>query len=523
MKRAIAVLLSVCIFLSCTVTAFAEKVGDSPYGTTIPTIYVEGANAPLSIWNEDGTRGRDVYPLELGKDKIMSIVKENIGIFAKAFFTQKWDDFCVMLARVMSDLMADIRLDENGKAPNNSSVKREWALSTISKKTFNGKYPVDQYKLHYDWRVDPYESADRLHNYIEAVMLVTGVEKVNVVSRCYGVCVAAAYMEKYEGEHVAEWIIYNSAAGGVTYCTKPFSGEIWLSGDGIERFGQDLSMIADESLRAILESFITMLGKTCGLDIAAWAVNNVYKDIYMQIIPPVLTQTYGTFPGYWAMVSVEDYEKAKETVFYGADMEKWANFIRIIDNYHNNVKTKMPEIIEKCQKNGIEVSNIVKYGFQNLPVIRDKDVLSDGTCAVSLSSMGATTSTLLGTLDADYIARAVQNGTDKYLSPDLQIDASTCFLPETTWFIKDLSHKIFPHSVEELIAEIFDTDGMTIETNARFPQYMVYTEADDALHPMTKDNCDTTARYRRTYFSAFGRFWKSLFRFLWQKIFRKEG
>lgn len=522
MKRFIAILLSVTLILSCGITASAASA-NSPYTTTLPTVYLEGANAPLATYNEDGTVKDVVYPLELGQDKIMQIVKENIGIFAKAFFTQKWDDFCVMLRDVMSDLMSEIRLDENGKAPNGSTVRRDWRRSGLPTKTVNGKYQIDQYKMHYDWRIDPYESADRLHRYIEDVLYVTKAPKVNLLSRCYGVCVAAAYMEKYGGEGVAEWIIYNSAASGATQCSKAFCGEIWLDGDGIERFAQDLTQIADDNLRALVGAFATMLGKTYGLDIAAWAVNNVYKDIYMQIVPPVLTETYGTFPSYWAMVSENDYEKAKSIVFSGEDSEKWDNFIRIIDNYHENVKVRLPELIQECRDKGIDVSNVVKYGFQSIPVTPDATLLSDGMAGVEESSMGATVSTLLDTLDDSYIQKATENGTDRYISPDKQIDASTCLLPEKTWFIKNLSHKNFPVSAEELMSIIFDTSDMTIDTDERFPQYIVYDTQTDKLIPMTAENCDTTARYRTTFWKALCTFWKSLFRWLWQQMTAKKA
>ncbi|MBQ8027491.1 MAG: hypothetical protein IJ261_05180 [Clostridia bacterium] len=41
-------------------------------------------------------------------------------------------------------------------------------------------------------------------------------------------------------------------------------------------------------------------------------------------MPHVMIETFATFPGYWIMVSPEDYEQAKQVVFHGADLEKYA-------------------------------------------------------------------------------------------------------------------------------------------------------------------------------------------------------
>lgn len=520
MKKILSFILCVIMAFSCAVPAFAR----SPYLTDLPTVYVLGQGTALYIPQPDGSK-KYIFPIKLPADFMEKQVKGNLDVFAKAFFTQKWDEFCVVLHDVITPLFDELRLDENGEAHDGSVV--DWR-DTVKPKPVNGKYAFDQFVFMYDFRMDPFKTAEVLHAYIEKVLAATGAEKVNLVGRCLGASIVAAYMQKYDCEHVASFLIYTSALNGATQCSKSFCGELYLKSDGIERFVYDLELFADDTLNELFRSFVTLFKKTYGLDIAAWAVNNVYKDIYMQIVPPILSETYGTFPAYWSMVNDRDYEKAKATVFHD-DPEKWTNFIDIIDNFHYNVQLKLPELFARMESKGIPVAVISKYGFQSFPIDKDSDLLSDKMCSVEDSSLGATTSGLMSTLDEKYFAAAEQNGTMKYISADRQIDASTCLRPDRTWFIKNLAHKEFPACPEELMAKILNNPDMTVFSDEAFPQYLVYDRENSTLSPQTSDlpqaseNYDTTGRYRVSYFTALKRFWKAVFTLIKRAIESKRS
>lgn len=500
MKRLIAILLCLAMLTGAGMVAFAADVP----GTDIPTVYVLGSGSGLVKYEPDGTK-RQIYGLQLPEDFVQTTVKENLDVFKCAFFTQQWDEFCVVLRDIMVPLFADLRLDENGNAPNGSVVDWSWSRASLDGSKVGGKYPTNRFVFQYDWRMDPYKTADVLHAYIEDVLAVTGEAKVNLVGRCLGACITAAYMEKYDAQYVEDYLLYCGALYGATQCSKAFCGEIYLEGGGVERYVYDLNLFADETMTDLLQSFVTMMRKTYGLDIACWAINNVYRQIYLNIVPPILIDTYASFPGYWSMVADRDYEKAKQTAFYGADREKYKNFIRIIDDYHYNVQVRTPELFEAYRAKGVGIANIVKYGFQTIPVTRQSDMLSDGLCGVEDASFGAVTSTINGTLKKSYLKSADM----RYVSPDRQIDASACLMPDRTWFIKNLEHKDFPECVERLFDFILNEDA-TVFDSALYPQYMVFDSETQSISAMTADNCDTTARYRQTFFAALRRFFKAV-------------
>lgn len=495
MRKILSLFLSV-VFVISAILCTPVTASDEAKGTDIPLIYVVGQGVPLYIYHENGDVER-VYPVAIPDGFIESAVKENIGVFAKAVITQEWAEFGDVLHDIFTELYGQLALDDDLNTKNGIRNSYFWKDVYIDSATVNGKYPTEAFTFMYDFRLDPYKIADDLHGYIERVMAVTGSDHVALFGRCLGGCITAAYMEKYDGEYVSDLISYCSAINGATVCSKLFAGDIYLDADGIERFLYDTQLPVDEMSDELLKAFITLFNKTYGLDLACWAVNNVWDNLYLDTLAKVLVDTFATWPGYWAMVGDEDYQRAKDTVFHNADMTQKAKLIETIDNYHYNVQVKAPENFRKYAERGIDVYNVCKYGFQTIPVNAPSDMLSDNTCGLTESSMGAVTTSIFTTFDNDYLAAAKQNGAEKYIAPDRQVDASTCLFPERTWFVKNLEHKDFPENINRLFDLMVNRDGFDIHSDSSMPQFIVYR--DGQLVPMTVDNCDTTtAKYTHT-------------------------
>ncbi len=479
-------------------------------GADIPVIHVCGYGALLVRNNEEGVK-ETVYPLQIENNYIEEKAKEILPVFAKAFFTQKWDDFCDVLVDTFVPVFEPMALDKNGEATDGSRADWTWSRSTLpNRKNKAGKYSATAYPFHYDWRLDPMVTADSLRQYIEDILYVTGKKEVALYGRCLGSNVVTAYMAKYDGEYVREVIHYASSVYGATQCSKAFTGELYLHADGIERFMYDLDLGLEEYYSELIQSLVLLLNKTYGLDVACWAVNNVVEDIYLDIFPEVMRAGFGTFPSYWSMVSVEDYDRAMETVFYGVNREEYAGLIEKIEYYHNNVRLKFEDITRNHIEKGIGFSNIVKYGMQTIPVTENSDELSDRTVTVRESSFGATVVKIGETLSDEYINNAVAASTDKYISPDKQIDASTCILPDRTWFIKNIVHDYFPSCVNGLVSQIVNNKDFNVFSSEEYPQYLLFDEKNQSIVPLTPENMCTTDKWHITFFEALRRFFVAL-------------
>ena len=521
MRRTVSRIISlvlVAVILVSSITATVVSAEEYTDKTNIPVIYVVGQGIHLIIPAElNNGEEKKIYPVEMDTDYLIGVAEENVGMFVNSVFTQDWSDFCDLVYDEVIKLYGPVALDENGQPKDGSVVDVPWSREEIeSEYAKDGEYRVQTFEFPYDWRLDPYQTADDLHAYIETVLDVTGAEKVALMGRCLGACITMAYMEKYEGEYVEKNILYCSAFNGATQCSKLFAGEMYLDADGVERFVYDLELGIDEALKTLLNSFVTIANDNGLLDLALWSVNNVYGNIYLDIMPRLIRDTFGTFPGYWSMVSEEDYERAKEVVFYGSDAEKYANFISIIDNYHYNVQAKGKELIAEWEEKGIETYNIVKYGYQSYPITTDSDKISDSMVFVEWASMGATCAEAGKTLANKYIQTAEEEGRGKYISPDKQIDASTGYRPDRTWYIKGILHKEFPDSVNLLAALIVNNEDFLVSSNPDYPQFMVFEESEEdegegPIVPMTGENHATESGWNKNFFEASYEFMKSLF------------
>lgn len=508
-KKSLAIFLSLTIVFSLFAVASPSASALNVY-TDIPTVYIEGQGTTLGIPNGDGSYEK-IYGIEIPEGYIETAVEENIDVFLLAVLTQQWGDFCDVLYEKFTPLYAEIKLNEKGQPANGSKETWDWSKETLNAGTVNGGYEFDQFRYHYDWRLSPYQIADELHEYIKAVCEVTGHDKVALVGRCLGTCVTMAYMEKYDGEYVADHIMYCSALKGVDFCSQAFCGNIYLEADGVERFFYDIDLGLSQTLTDFLQSFLTVANETYGLDLALWSVNNVMPKIKYDLYPRLLRDTYGSFPSYWAMVGEEYYEEAKEVVFHGADMELYADFIELIDSYHYNVQVPAEKIVKsQYEELGVEYYNITKYGMQAVPVTDNSEEISDRYVDVTGASLGATAGTIDEDLSADYIAAAKANGTDKYISLDNKIDASTCLYPDQTWFVKNLNHKEFPDEMNLLMAEMINNPGFSINSNESYPQYLVYDAETGSISPMTAENENTTDKWDVSFWDALRKLFEAI-------------
>ncbi len=526
-RKIIALFMTMTIIVSTffcfSVNSFAEYEGK------VPIIFVRGQGSTLVIENEDGSTQSVSFNIDTSK--VLNIALENKDMFIKAFFTQDWSDFSKLISGILTDSFKECKLDEAGEPTDGSKSHFSPTIEYVEKRYKNGTYGLETFYFDYDWRLDPYENMDELESYIDLVLEVTGSEKYALCGRCEGSCLVLQYLEYYKEKHngqyderITDVVMYSSAALGASPMGEAFTGKLYLDTDALERFVYDndfgfnkdlgLFTLTDESFREI----ITIFSNAYGLDLACWAVNNVYQQIYLSIIPEGLKNSYASFPGYWAMVSDKFYEDAKQTMFGGQE-EKYATFIQKIDNYHYNIQNRSEEILKEAQSHGIEVSNIVKYGLQIYPVVENCDTQSDQICDVYSAGWGVTSTNLGETFSTDYIKDAIKKGTVKYISPDNCIDASTTWLKDTTWFIKNLQHKKFPNSADPLVFIIVNTENITVDTYKDYPQYLYYDTDNDVIIPYDVENhkvkldnyfSDPAVSFARKIKPAFKYFFKAL-------------
>lgn len=501
MKKILCVLL--CLLMLTPVISLVVTAADVAVKGDIPVIYIKGRNNK-PITKADGTEASDAKKLDR-LDYIGGVAGPVLEEFAKAYITGDYSDWIDAIIESIEPVYEDWQLDADGTATEvGSYVNWDPATCSIKKKASN--YGIMDYMFYYDWRLSPFDVADQLDVYIERVCEVTGHKKVNIHARCLGANFAVAYIyNSYNGEYehdfrVANLALNTSALGGYISAGALFSNQIVFDPDVIDQYATFYgdSAFDDPLYNTVLTTMVSICNMATILGWGTDVVEDIYDEVGDELIPRIIMASYGGFPSYWSMISDGYYESAKEAVFYNDELkDKYVGLIQRADNYHEKLGnineetglTGYEQLILDCE-NDYEMSTIVlaKYGRPFIPVIKDSNITGDARGTAKELSLGATCTTIDETFSDEYLAQAKADGTDKYISKDLTVDASTCLLPDTTWFAKNLAHDDWPDEFHNLALKFFNNNGeLTVwDEEAELPQYVEYDEKSDKFEEVVE-------------------------------------
>ncbi len=483
MKRKINRIFSLFLALICAATVLSPAASAvSYYENDLPVVYVIGRGTFIYDKNE-----QQIYP----SDGIEKAIKNNVNNLATAWINSlvspnsDWDELSDAIYDLVEEEYKNFVLDENGEASNGTHVK-----PNAEPKAKSSNFTITDYQFSYDSRIDPRVNAKLLNEYINKVLAATGKRKVQLIGRCLGSTIVSAYLTMYGCSKVDTAVFYAAANQGVIPISAFFTGDVIFDCKAIEEYGDEyLKTSPTDGSDNLTRSLVTLgykLSKSFYLtDYVIDNVEKAYRDIARTLYPRIVLAVYGTCPGFWSMVRDDYYERAKEVVFEGK--AKYAKLVEKIDWYHYNVFQKFPQTLKKCQQQGMKVAVISKYNIQLAPLFKDCMMQADDLVELESASYGATCADIRQLLPDSYIMAQKKAGKEKYLSPDLKVDASTCLFPDYTWFIKDLPHDVFPNSVNELIMKIFHSkEQFTVNSDEQYSQFLQYESNSLLLSKVTE-------------------------------------
>ncbi len=511
MKRFISVLLVIIMMFGFVQPVFAED-------TEHPTIYVTGAQTN-GLYNADGTQ---LYPI-VDDVEAMDVVKEALvpclKKLVKGMLTNDYKEYAQEFYDIFVPIFGKMALDVNGEVSDGSYPEYTVYNCHIPQKTSN--YNEYDYRFWYDWRISPMVAADQMKDYIDMVLAATGEKKVNLIGRCYGANVIAAYITKYE-DHAVEFVddvaYLSSSVIGLDMLTALFTGNIKLDGDAIDNFlnyyMDEENLIEDDQLNVFLVTALELFREIKTLDLTGAALELLIKRIKSDLIPPILRDTYGSMPSYWSMVTPECYEEARDFVFAGCK-DTYAKLIEKTDDYHYNVQKDAEEKMLELDEKGIDFYIIVKYNFPDAPLYAGAARLGDGNTSCVRQAFGGEYADY-GTVFSQKYIDSLEDTT--YLSPDLKINAASCLFPETTWFVKNMHHETFPYPINRLALDVMNNEAKV--SDGRFPAVQEYFAEGNRIAPVEGTDEDAIPE-KKNVFQMFIDFFKSLIEVL-KKVFNGE-
>ena len=488
MKKTLSILLALVMLLTLVVPAFAAEKA----GTDVPNLYLQGQGEHIYL-----PSGEKIYDGgDLPEGFLADAVKECMPFFIDAVKNgddASWAAYREKLLGMLVPVIGKWTLDKNGETSDGSHIDMSW-WNQQARKYGDGSYQLRTYDFYQDWRVDPFETAAKLNEYIQKVKAQTNQQKVNLVGRCEGANVILSYLAEYGYDDVNCVELYVQSASGVDGISALYSGRMRLDGTALRRFKEssDLVQIEDQMMVELIDALLEFSTDTMLLDAGMVGLQMLVPKIYEEVVVYILRETYGRMPGIWSLVGADYYQDARKGVFEGYE-DEFAGLIEKLDNYDTKVRQRVDDIVLDGIAQGVKFANYPKYGpYQVTPICETNDEIGDNSVSLKFGSLGATTAKYGYTLSDSYIAKAKKNGTDQYISPDHMVDASTCILPDTTWFIYGSEHREFPDIIHQFMFKFLKADGnLTVNDDPAAPQFMMYEGEEDngdTLTPMVEEN-----------------------------------
>lgn len=520
LRKTLSLILSLLMLFS--LVAPASAANDEKHDKT-PIIFIAGSS--VDICDAEGNvipTGFDVITDgdgdTLTKDKIIeTFVNISLPFVLEGLPKDKWDTYGKVLYEELAPIWDETQLGGDGNAKYGTGVSKaeieKWDKNAEKDRKNVSSFSLRTFDFRYDWRLSPYDHAERLHTYIKKIIKSTGCDQVALVGRCLGGNVITAYLDVYGSEGLVKKVVYDEVmSNGSVVINDFFSGKIKFSDKHIQAYlleseyygkydvGIDLVDVNNLLLEVAERLFdlLTQLGAAQGI---YDSIYSLYERLCGAFMPAMLLATgIGTWASYWSSVSNEDFDAALDLIFgkEGTETrEEYAGLIAKITTIRERIviprtlegKANLYKKFAEDYKVGIGI--IAGYGLVNPPLIESVDKTGDIVVDTEHASFGATTAGIFDTFPQEYIDKQIAAGNGKYISPDKKIDASTCLFPETTWFIKNKHHDTF-HQIVELSEYFTQYTNVTADSNNRnISRFLVVDKNNiEKAVNMTEDNME---------------------------------
>ena len=483
MKKTMAVILSIIIALTLSVQSFAAVIDREEF---YPIIIVPGYSASgLYMQNEDGTKthvwGIDTElilkrvlarSIDLAKG-VKELTEGNAQLIADTIGVEFAQMFEHMRCNPDGTSVYDIHTYTSTAADSSNTYLLE---------NEDGKYMYEQeimamfgsyigedwndyiFNFSTDFRMNVEKCAANLDRYIDSVLEYTGAEKVNIYCVSHGGQVGATFLNLYgekKADKINNFLLTIPAIGGSTIAYAFYTGDIKFDEENLLYFIENGMMFENDY---------------------HWLMSNENLNFIDEVLGCLLPYIKNVM-GYWGsmldFVPANDYESIRNTCF---NSEESAPLLEKSDRFHREIYPSMAQRLQACVDAGINVYIIAGMG--------NKDIVGRGEAGDAIISASSSTGAACAPFGKRFangyetLKTVCRDKSHNHLSPSMEVDASTCYLPEYTWFVDGFYHGMTVKSDynTELITRLMFTDNrIDIYTYKEFPQFHADTNRCQAV------------------------------------------
>lgn len=540
MKKLLCIVLTIALIASCSGFALAAHDWDNECLTECngecgqsPLIIVPGI-MQSQVYVQDG-EGNDLltsdgFPIVEGMDMAFMFdtvalgneFKNAIGEILKDIALHDRDALLDTVLGILDESFRSHYFNPDGTRVNDVAVDEYWHSLAVCKETPEKSYnyakgyskdengnvlPTTKYKTEYDFinrQVDisqfceeygydhtyyySYSSfgnildaAAGLAEYIDMVKAQTGHDKVSIVFISLGGTIGNVFLADYCDPEEIDRIVFAAAAIDGSYLLSDLmAGKSTLKENEIlynDLIPNIVALAAEEYMS------LAYLGNAVARAIPSELFNEFLDEALTRAVNEVLGKLLRNCQSMWALIPSGEYPALSEA--YISDSEH-AELKKLTDRYYN-IQKNAGATMKKLSDEGMKIFVICGYNLELPALIKHYNLSADNIIQSTSTSVGATFANVGETLPKDY-----QPAIDaSYISPDRIVDAGTCALPDTTFFVKNQSHLKLQSSVNDVIGLCCDLITDKTITDARensggYPQFNEYRDLSTLENLMRK-------------------------------------
>ncbi len=308
---------------------------------------------------------------------------------------------------------------------------------------------------------DPMSSAQRLDEYIDAVLRKTGAKKVNLLPISLGGTVFTAFCDRFtDTEKVNSIVNVVPVLNGTQSVTDMFNRDFDVSAEFWYNEGFPMMISEFTEYGELIGHAVNLLLRLLPAEVNAAMLTRIYDVL--------LNNLFVNTPQIWAMVTREAYPELAEK--YLGDGEHAA--VKAKTDAFYQAQLDLEDNIKTMTANGIKINIISGYGlhtgdarykFFRVTANADK-VNGDGVINVESTTLGATAA-----LPGEKLTEGGR------LSPNGEVDASTGVLPDNTWYFYNMHHEDTANNAPVInlsVALMYSHDVENVNSDPeKYPQF----------------------------------------------------
>ncbi len=482
MKKVLAIMLSALMLFSVMSIGVVAQEEEK-----VPIVILQGYSGPsLAYADENGdpifVDGEVQLAWPLNFDDIGNKI---LGLFADVTLNQ--NQLGDAIVDVLQDYFAPLEMYPDGTSKNNlvpypsgaaatrastliengmeeyipEAVVAEMAIAEVGAENVFG--------FTQDWRQSQVNSAADLDAYIQEVKAITGAQQVDLYGLSHG------------GQYGTSYLYYYGHKGDVRRAMFGDPATLGTSAVG--------SFFTGEYVDANLEDVIKFIEH--GFEYEKdweWLVQLLTLDEFLvEVVNSALVNTdllegIVLIPSLWDFVPHNYFEDALEYV--GLNAQDNGALYEDTVKYHNDISNgglNLANKLSDLKVSGMRIGYVVGNGYDSVNGKYNSDILID-----TYLSSGSTCMPLGETFPEGYTKAGTvcANPTHYHISPDFDIDASTGFMPDSTWYVRGQGHGMIMHDpyTKNLVHDFLWGDIKNVFSSKEYPQFNLSQNPGEVLY-----------------------------------------